>query len=90
MSKLPRFTFGEIDATQKLASSALDYTKKIVVAEDSGEPVGTPKVQDALNDLKHNAVGYTLMMILSKNLLSVDEIQRIDDALTDQLNKDAE
>lgn len=90
MSDLPRFVLGEIKAAQALASSAIDYAQKIVVAEDSDAPVGTPNVQDALNDLKHSAVGYTLMMILSKNLLSVEEIQRIDDALTEQLNKDAE
>ena len=83
------FILGEIEAFQKLGTSAIDYAHEIVAAENAGTPVGSPSVTGAIGDLRHAAVGYALMMIFSEKLLSVEEIQRIDDALTDRLNEDA-
>lgn len=90
MTKLPRFFLGEAKATQTLGASAINYTREIGIAERTGAPIGTPAVTNTANDLKHAAVGYTLMMILSLELLSVEEIQRIDDAITARHNEDNE
>ena len=83
-----KFSHGEIKAAQTLGASALDYTQQIAAAEHSGAPIGSPNVSRALDDLKYAAVGYVLMMIFSDRLLSVEEIQRLDDALTARLNED--
>lgn len=84
------FIHGEITAIQTLGASALDYTRQIMDAAHAGAPIGSPSVAHALCDLKHAAVGYALMMIFSENLLSVEEIQRIDDAITAGLNEEIE
>ena len=86
--RVGKFNLGEVETFQELCARALDYSRQIVDAEHSGAPLGSKPVTEAISDLKHAANKYTLMMILEENLLPVEEIQRIDNALTARLNKD--
>ena len=55
----------EIKVAQDLGGRAIDYTRQIITAEDSGAPVGSAPVESAMHNLQVAAVAFTVQMAIS-------------------------
>jgi hypothetical protein len=51
---------------QNLGDRALDYARQIILAEDSGAPIGSAAVERAVTDLQTAAVAFTAQLAISE------------------------
>lgn len=71
----------DIIAARRLASCAFEYAKQIIIAEDSGAPVGSPPVARALGDLHGAAISFTVQLAISRKHADPKALRRIEKQL---------
>ena len=69
---------------QNLAIRALDYARQIIVAEDSGAPIGSDAVERSITDLHVAAVTFTMQLAISEGH-GLKEMLRIEKKLVERL-----